>query len=148
MDPISALAGLAIGLSVAAAAWLLGKASAQRDLALVQQERARLAAELEAQRTSAREKIAMLQDAETKLREAFAALSSDALKSNNEAFLQLAKSSLSEFQQTARMDLDGRTKAIEELVQPLKASLEKVDTKLQQVEQNRVGTQSQLTEQL
>ena len=42
----------------------------------------------------------------------------------------------------------GRQKAIEELVQPLKESLSLVDGKLQQVEQNRVGTQSAITEQL
>ena len=47
-----------------------------------------------------------------------------------------------------RIDLDGRQKAIEDLVQPLKESLTPVDGKLQQVEQNRVGTQSALTEQL
>lgn len=148
MDVTSLAVGLAIGAAVAAAAWLLGKASTQRELAGVQQDRARLAAELGSERKAAQEKFALLQDAESKLREAFAALSSDALKSNNEAFLTLAKSSLAEFQQTARLDLDGRTKAIEDLVQPLKASLDKVDTKLQQVEQNRVGTQSALTEQL
>ena len=46
------------------------------------------------------------------------------------------------------MDLDGRQKAIEDLVQPLKDSLTKVDGKLQEVEKNRVGTASALTEQL
>jgi DNA recombination protein RmuC len=148
VDPLSLLAGLAMGLSVAAAAWLLGKASVQRDLAVAQQDGARLGAELDAERRGAREKLAVLQEAETKLREAFAALSSDALKSNNEAFIQLARASLSEFQQTARLDLAGRHKAIEDLVQPIKASLEKVDTKLQEVEQNRVGTQSALTGQI
>ena len=53
-----------------------------------------------------------------------------------------------EFQQTARVELAGRQKAIEELVQPLKESLTLVDGKLQQVEQNRVGTHSAITEQL
>jgi len=148
VDVLSISAGLALGLAVAAATWLLGKASMQRELAESQQDRARLSAELDGERRAAGEKIAILQEAEVKLRDAFAALSSDALKSNNAAFLQLARSSLSEFQQTARLELDGRTKAIEELVQPLRASLDKVDSKLQQVEQNRVGTQSALTEQL
>ena len=46
------------------------------------------------------------------------------------------------------MDLDGRHKAIEDLVQPLRESLNKVDGKLQEVEKNRIGTTSALTEQL
>ena len=110
--------------------------------------RARLEAELAAERRASTEKLALLRDAEEKLREAFSALSSDALRKNNQSFLDLAKASLTEFQQTARMDLDGRQKAIEDLVQPLKDSLTKVDGKLQEVEKNRVGTASALTEQL
>lgn len=123
-------------------------ARVQQELAAVQQERARFAAELEGERKSAVEKLALLQDTETKLREAFSALSSEALSRNNLSFLDLARTQLSEFQQTARQDLDGRHKAIEDLVQPLKASLTQVDTKLQQVEQNRVGSHSALSEQL
>jgi DNA recombination protein RmuC len=110
--------------------------------------RARLEAELAAERRSASEKLALLQDAETKLRETFSALSSEALRQNNRSFLDLARTSLSEFQQTAKIDLDGRHKAIEDLVQPLKESLSKVGGKLEEVEKNRVGTQSALTEQL
>jgi DNA recombination protein RmuC len=110
--------------------------------------RARLDAELVAERRSAADKVALLRDAEGKLRDAFAALSSEALRQNNQSFLDLARTSLSEFQRTARLDLDGRHKAIAELVQPLKESLTRVDVKLQEVERNRVGTQSALTEQL
>ena len=82
------------------------------------------------------------------MRDAFSALSSEALRQNNRSFLELATTSLGEFQQTARVELAGRQKAIEELVQPLKESLTLVDGKLQQVEQNRVGTHSAITEQL
>jgi DNA recombination protein RmuC len=120
----------------------------QRDLGTSQQERARLSAELEAERKASQERVALLQQAESKLREAFASLSSEALRQNNQSFLELARASLSEFQQTARQDLDGRSKAIEELVQPLRESLTHVDAKLQQVEQSRIGSHSALTEQL
>jgi DNA recombination protein RmuC len=123
-------------------------AGLQRDLASSQQDRAGLSAERDAERRAAVEKLALLHDAETKLREAFQSLSSEALRQNNQSFLELAKTSLSEFQQTARLDLDGRQKAIEDLVLPLKESLTQVDAKLQQVEQSRVGSHSALTEQL
>ena len=112
------------------------------------QDRARLEAELAAERRAAAEKIALLQQAETRLRDAFSALSSEALRQNNQSFLELARTSLGEFQQTARVELEGRHKAIEDLVQPLRESLCLVDGKLQQVEQNRVGTQSAIAEQL
>ena len=113
-----------------------------------QSEVARLQAELAAERRSAAEKLAVLREAEQEFRDAFQSLSSEALRQNNQSFLDLAKTSLSEFQQTARLDLDGRQKAIEELVHPLKESLSKVDSKLIEVEQNRVGSHSALTEQL
>ncbi len=147
---------IAFGLLLAISVWFVMRAQADREVAVVRSQlstelaatRARLEAELAAERRASTEKLALLRDAEEKLREAFSALSSDALRKNNQSFLDLAKASLTEFQQTARMDLDGRQKAIEDLVQPLKDSLTKVDGKLQEVEKNRVGTASALTEQL
>jgi DNA recombination protein RmuC len=164
LSPI--LAGLALGLGVGAVMWILalrrrlaelrGQLAArdeaytglQQDLASAREAGARLGAELAAHRQSSAEKLAVLQAAEARLREAFSALSSDALKQNNESFLQLARASLGEFQKTASMDLDGRHKAIETLVLPLRESLTKVDSKLQEVERGRATTQAQLSEQL
>ena len=147
---------LLLALMLAIGVWMVMRAQADREIAIVRSgltaelaaTRARLEAELEAERRSATEKLALLKDAEIKLRDAFSALSSDALRQNNQSFLDLAKTSLAEFHQTARMDLDGKHKAIEDLVQPLKESLIKVDGKLAEVERNRVGTHSALTEQL
>ena len=164
MSPI--LGGLALGLGVGAVLWVVALrrrsaelrgqlstrdeayARLQQDLALAREAGARLGAELEAHRQSSAEKLAVLQGAEARLREAFSALSSDALKQNNESFLQLARTSLGEFQTTASMDLDGRHKAIETLVLPLRESLTKVDSKLQEVERGRATSQAQLSEQL
>ena len=164
MSPI--LGGLALGLGVGAVLWVVALrrrsaelrgqlstrdeayARLQQDLALAREAGARLGAELEAHRQSSAEKLAVLQGAEARLREAFSALSSDALKQNNESFLQLARTSLGEFQKTASMDLDGRHKAIETLVLPLRESLTKVDSKLQEVERGRATSQAQLSEQL
>jgi DNA recombination protein RmuC len=145
-----------LSLLLAAAVWLVMRAQADREIAVLRAQvatelaatRARLEAELAAERRAASEKLSLLKDAETALRDTFAALSSDALRKNNQSFLDLAKTSLAEFQQTARIDLDGRQKAIEDLVLPLKESLTRVDGKLAEVERNRVGTHSALTEQL
>jgi DNA recombination protein RmuC len=158
-------AGVALGLLAAAAIWGSSRTTLkqiqrqletreasesrlQQALSDVQQERARLGAQLDAERKAAAGKLALLEDAEAKLRDAFSSLSSAALRQNNDSFLALARASLAEFQQSARTDLDGRQKAIEELVQPLKVSLTQVDAKLQQVEQTRIGSHAALTEQL
>lgn len=147
---------LALALLLALGVWFVMRAQTDREVAVVRSQmvaelastRARLEAELAAERRATADKLNLLKDAEDKLREAFSALSSDALRKNNQSFLDLAKTSLAEFQQTAKNDLDGRQKAIADLVQPLKDSLTKVDGKLQEVEKNRVGTASALTEQL
>jgi DNA recombination protein RmuC len=128
------------------ALWASSRSRSERDALL--QQKASLAASLEAERRNASEKIALLKDAEAKLRDAFSALSSDALQRNNEAFLQLARTSLGEFQKTASLDLEGRHKAIETLVEPLRESLGRVDTKLNEVERGRASLQAQLGEQL
>ncbi|MEO8078252.1 MAG: DNA recombination protein RmuC [Acidobacteriota bacterium] len=158
-------AGVALGLVVSGVIWAFARSAIaqaagqvaardaangrlQLDLSEAQQDRARLQAELDAERKASGGKLALLQDAEAKLRDAFASLSSEALRQNNQSFLALARTSLSEFQHTAKLDLEGRHKAIEDLVQPLKQSLTLVDAKLQQVDKDRVGSHSALTEQL
>ena len=139
---------IVFGLLLAVGVWIVMRAQHGREIVVVRSQltaelaatRARAEAEIAAERRASAEKLSLLKDAETSLREAFSALSSDALRQNNQSFLDLARTSLTEFQQTARMDLDGRHKAIEDLVQPLRESLNKVDGKLQEVEKNRIGT--------
>ena len=109
---------------------------------------AELTTRLEAERKSADEKLALLNQARETLSHAFNALSSDALKSNNEAFLQLAKTHLEKFQQGAQTDLSARQKAIDDLVKPLKESLEKVDGKIAEMEKERTSAYATLTQQL
>jgi DNA recombination protein RmuC len=142
---VVAVLSLALGIAVGAL-WSGSRSRGAHEAAL--QDKAALAASLEAERRSGTEKLALLKDAESKLRDAFAALSADALKQNTHSFLQLARTSLSEFQKTATLDLDGRQKAIDALVQPLRESLTRVDTKLNEVERGRASSQAQLSEQL
>jgi DNA recombination protein RmuC len=103
---------------------------------------------LEAERKAAIEKLMLLEDAQSKLSDAFKVLSADALNTNNENFLRLAQQTLGHFQDTAKGDLDTRQKAIGELVQPLKESLDKVDTKIRELESTRASAYSSLSEQV
>lgn len=147
-----ALLSLALGGALGAL-WSSSRARRGHEAVLQQKadlaaDKAALAAALDAERGASAEKVTLLKDAETKLRDAFSALSAEALKQNSESFLQLARTSLGEFQKTATMDLDGRQKAIDTLVQPLREALTKVDTKLNDVERGRASSQAQLSEQL
>ncbi len=100
------------------------------------------------ERKSAEEKLAILNKAETALADAFKSLSADALRSNNQAFIDLAKATLEKFQEGARGDLEARHKAVDELVRPIRESLQKVDGKLGEIEQARLSAYSALNEQL
>ena len=79
---------------------------------------------------------------------AFRALSADALTRNNQAFLDLARATLAQTQEAARGDLDLRRQAIADLVTPVRSSLEKVDSKIQELEKSRAGAYSALHEQV
>ena len=118
------------------------------ELTELKEAQATLTATIQEERKAADEKLALLNDAQQKLGDAFKALSSDALKSNNQSFLDLAKAALEKFQEGAQTDLTARQKAIDDLVKPLKESLEKVDGKIAEIEKDRTATYSTLTEQV
>jgi DNA recombination protein RmuC len=107
-----------------------------------------LETQLNAERKASIEKLGLLEDAQTQLSDAFKALSAEALNTNSRNFLSLARETLGHFQETAKGDLDTRHKAIGELVQPLKESLEKVDIKIRELESSRASAYSSLTEQV
>ena len=107
-----------------------------------------LETQLNAERNASIEKLSLLEDAQGKLSDAFKAISAEALNTNSQSFLNLARETLGHFQDTAKGDLDTRQKAIGELVQPLKESLEKVDTKIRELESSRASAYSSLTEQV
>ena len=100
-------------------------------------EKAGLQADLANERRAAQEKLDLLNEAQAKLGDAFKALSADALKSNNQSFLELAKTNLETFQQQAQNDLAAKETAIKNLVDPLTKSLEAVDKKIGEIEKVR-----------
>jgi DNA recombination protein RmuC len=71
------------------------------------------------------------------LREAFKALSADALKQTAPEFLRLAEQSFGKLQESAKGDLSQRQEAIKGLVEPLKLQLETYQKRLQQSETNQ-----------
>lgn len=105
-------------------------------------------ASLSAERAAAAEKLRALADAHDRLTTEFKALSADALKHNNTAFLELAKATLAQQQTKAEGELAARQQAIDALVKPLKESLDRVDRKIVEIEEKRQNAYGALTEQL
>lgn len=114
----------------------------------LREQLAELTTTLQKERKSTEEKLLLLDQAHQKLSDAFKALSSEALRSNNQSFLQLARESLERFQEGARGDLERRQQAIHDLVKPVRESLEKVDGKIKELETARTSAYASLTEQL
>ena len=108
---------LTIGLVVGAIAGWLGARNNQTRL---QREVDRVQHELEKDRAVHAERLKSYQDAETKFRDAFSTLSTEALKSNTEQFLSLAQSKLQQARTEANADIESRRKSIEDLLAPIK----------------------------
>ncbi len=96
-----------------------------------------LQAQLESERRGSAEKLATLEQARVTLRDSFSALSADALRQNNESFLQLARASLDQAQERSKTDLDARQKEISALVQPLSDTLGRLNEHLRDSDKER-----------
>jgi len=153
MEIVFPVSMLAVGLTIGAVSlWFITRTKLkyefERGRAQGETERAVLQTRLEEERKASQEKLTLLNTAEGKLADAFKALSADALRNNNQSFLDLAKQNLETFQQNAKGELERRQSAIGDLIKPLKESLEKVDGKIGELEKNRVGAYSELREQV
>jgi DNA recombination protein RmuC len=123
-------------------------AEMRRRLAELQSLRAELETTVAKEREASAEKLALLNEAQARLSESFKALSADALRSNSQSFMDLARSALEKYQEAARSDLDKRQQAIDQLVKPVRESLDKFDSKIQDLEKARVGAYEGLTQQV
>jgi DNA recombination protein RmuC len=143
------LFGLTIGMLMA---WILLRPAAQqayeRAKAEWEPERAVLNERLQNKEQQYKDLQSALDDARQKLADTFKALSAEALQTNNQAFLDLAKATLERTQETARGDLELRQQAIADLVRPVRESLEKVGAKIQDLETARSGAYAGLSEQV
>src|ERR1700693_2813445 len=132
-----------------------GLAAGKADLARLQQAhtelvagKARLESALQSEQKTNDEKIALVTRASEDLRNAFKAMASEALKSNNSSFLVIAEETLKRFQSQAKGDLEARQKAVAELVAPVRDSLNKVDAQIQQMEVARGDAYGELRAQV
>lgn len=116
--------------------------------AALQATLARLEEQLSQEQARAAEQLRNLrearQEAQERLSDMFKALSTDALRDQSAAFLQLAEERLNSAQERAVGDLDLRRQAVEQLVAPLRETLGKVEHQLSDAERHRGDAQAAL----
>ncbi len=112
-------------------------AALHRELAEAQQ--VRVAAETRSAETTKQlaDQKTLLDQARQELVGSFQALSGEALKQNNDAFLKLAAVSFETLQAKAEGDLAQRQQAIDGLLRPLHESLQRYDEQMRLLEQSR-----------
>ena len=86
----------------------------------------------------------LLDQARHQLADTFNQLSTDALKRNNEQFLQLAEENLKRHQSEAKAELSTREQAIEQLVKPISDALNKTSAQINTIEKERKESYGQL----
>src|SRR2546429_6868088 len=81
--------------------------------------------------------LKLLEESETRLRAAFDSLAGETLRTNSELFLRLAREALGRDQVLAQGALKEREQAIAQLVEPLRAALERTEAQVQALERER-----------
>ena len=142
---LGALLGAAVGFLLARGR-LAGQAADLAGQAKVADERARSADErADLLERAAREKAELI---DGQLAERFQVLSAQALDRSAQTFLQIAEGRLSAANARAAGDLDIRTAAVEQLVQPLRDTLTRVESQLRETEAARRSSHAALSEQV
>ena len=122
----------------------------QLQLDLTGQQAGRVAAEtrLEELRTNLEEQKKTMAEATQRLTDTFNALSAEALKSNNQAFLDLARKAFEGLVQESKGDLKVSQEAVSGLVKPLQESLKNYETHIHEMESKQAQAYGGLLEQL
>jgi DNA recombination protein RmuC len=153
MDNLPPLIAILIGLAVGSlVAWLVLRTvhAAQLNAALTdaQSKASVREAELRSQHELAVARLDDARNSQIAMRDSFQALSGDALRSNNEAFLQIARTEFDRIRESARTELGEKETAIAGLLTPIREGLEKYDRKLHEIELSRAQSFAALTERL
>ena len=81
----------------------------------------------------------LARQAKAQMSEHFKSLALDILQNNSKTFVQIAKGELEKAQSLVAGDLDKRQQAVDNLVKPVRESLDKLDTRIHDLENARVG---------
>ena len=132
---VSAVAALLLGVLLGA---LFTQLRAARRIESLRVELAAAQTRLEASTLQDTDRLTLLEQSETRLRAAFDSLAGETLRTNSELFLRLAREALGREQAVAQGALKEREAAIAQLVDPLRAALERTEAQVQALERERV----------
>jgi DNA recombination protein RmuC len=113
--------------------WLVGR----RRVHALELELAAARAESRSQEELATERERSLQLALERLKGGFDAVAGEALRSNNETFLQIARQVLGQQQETALRNLVDREKAVESMLSPVREALARTHEQMARIEKER-----------
>lgn len=112
--------------------------------ALVAEKEARLSE----QAHHGQERLVLLRQAQEQLVDAFKAISADALKNNIHSFLDLATARFEKLQDGAKFEWENRQKATDQLMLPIRTTLQSFDQKVSELERARLTAYTTLHEQI
>jgi DNA recombination protein RmuC len=142
---VIALVALLVG---AVLGFLIAQLRAARQIEAVRIELEAARVRLESTTRQEAERISLLEESETRLRAAFDTLAGETLRSNSELFLQVARETLGRDQQIAQSSLKERETAIAQLVEPIRAALQKTEAQVESLERERRDAFSTLRTQI
>ena len=148
MEIVIGIAALVVGLASGYALAARNGTKIRTDLALERARSESLKEREESLRAEHARYVEQIKGDHQALREQFQALSSEALKANQESFLQIANERLTRAQQSNQEELAKREAAVKQLVEPMAKALEDVKKQTTEADRARAETQAQLTEQI
>jgi len=119
----------------------------ERKLAEIQVRLAEVLARLDETEKAAAEKLELIARAETSMKDAFQALSMDALDKSRAAFLDQAHATFGQFRENALKEFAAKETTFAQLVSPIRESLSRFETHVHDLEQKRTEAYSGLSEQ-
>jgi len=96
---------------------------------------------------AAAEKLELIARAETSMKDAFQALSMDALDKSRAAFLDQAQATFGQFRESALKDFAAKETTFSQLVSPIRESLSKFESHVHEIEQKRGEAYAGISEQ-
>jgi len=114
----------------------------------LKENQAKLETIIDKERIAVNEKIELLEDMRNNMVDSYKAISANALRENNQTFLDLAKTTLSKYMEAAKGDFNMRSKEVKNIVVPIKDSLDKYDQHIQAMERSREKAYGGLSQQV
>ena len=139
---VPALASAAVFGALLAFLLFSGKLSRLRN------ECAKLEISLDLERKATDAQYQSMQQLNKQLKDSFNALAANALQNNNAQFLRLARENLEQFHIKAEGELEKREKAVENLVKPIREALDKTESQVRKMENERQQAHGALTKHL